>query len=175
MKANFNLPYNSVVCTFALLTILAGVASAQDYRAKVQGTVLDPTGAAVAGATVTLRNVNTSLENVKQCDSVGHYLFDLVQPGTYSVSVQASGFQKFVQQNVTVLTRGDVTVNATLTVGEITQSVNETEEASSGEFNTPTMTTTVQANMLNYLPVLARNPFTLASLNPPGASQWWDV
>src|SRR5207249_3209073 len=126
MKANFN-PRYKCVCTLALFAILAGVAPAQDYRARVQGSVLDPTGAAVAGATVTLQNVNTSIENVKQCDSVGHYLFDLVQPGTYSLTVQSSGFQKFVQQNVTVLTRGDVTVNATLTVGEITQSVNVTE------------------------------------------------
>src|SRR2546426_2857506 len=175
MKANFNPPYSFVVCALALLAILAGVASAQDYRAKVQGTVLDPSGAAVAGAMVTLRNINTSLENAKQCDSVGHYLFDLVQPGTYSVSVQASGFQKFVQQNVTVLTRGDVTVNATLTVGEITQSVNVTEEVSSVEFNTSTMTTTVQGNMLKDLPVLARNPFTLAMLNPAVVNQYWDV
>ena len=175
MKANVNSHRRAVLCALALFAILAGVASAQDYRAKVQGMVLDPSGAAVAGAMVTLRNINTSLENAKQCDSVGHYLFDLVQPGTYSVSVQASGFQKFVQQNVTVLTRGDVTVNATLTVGEITQSVNVTEEVSSVEFNTSTMTTTVQGNMLKDLPVLARNPFTLAMLNPAVVNQYWDV
>jgi hypothetical protein len=96
-----------------LLTFVFG-ASAQEYRARIQGTVTDPSQAAVAGATVTLRNVNTGVENVRQTDAAGHYLFDLIIPGTYSVTAQASGFQKFVQENVPVLTGGDVTVNAAL-------------------------------------------------------------
>jgi hypothetical protein len=145
---------------------------AQDYRAKVQGIVTDPSQAAVAGATVTLRNVNTGIDETRQTDSAGHYLFDFVQPGTYSVTIQVAGFQKFVQTNITVLTRGDVTVSASLAVGGVAESVEVTGEVSSVEFNTATMTTTVQGSMLKDLPVLARNPFTLALLNPAVVNQY---
>jgi len=74
-----------------------------------------------------------------------------------------------------VLTGGDVTVNANLTVGSVAETVNVTEEVSSVQFNTSTMTTTVQGVMLDNLPVLARNPFTLALLNPAVVNQYWDV
>src|SRR5579864_4707434 len=105
------------------LALLVSVATAQEYRGRVQGIVADPSQAAVAGAQVTLRNVNTGIESVRQTDATGHYLFDLVQPGTYTVAVQAPGFQRFLQEGVTVLTGGDVTVNGSLTVGAVTETV----------------------------------------------------
>ena len=127
MKTNFVSRGASFAPLPVVLAALAAVSLAQDYRAKVQGIVTDPSQAAIASATVTLRNVNTAVETVRQTDSTGHYLFDFVQPGTYSVTVQASGFQKFTQENVTVLTRGDVTVNAALTVGAVTEAVSQPE------------------------------------------------
>ena len=131
---------------------------------SLQGTVADPSEAAIAGASVTLRNVNTGVETVRQTDSSGRYIFDFVQPGTYSVTVQAAGFDKYVQENVTVLTAGDVTVNTALKVGGVTQTVDVTTEVSTVQFNTSTMSTTVQGTMVQDLPVLARNPFTLAQI-----------
>ena len=90
-----------------LIALVAGVATAQESRGRVQGTVADPSQAALPEATVTLRNVNTGVDTVRQADAAGHFLFDFVQPGTYSVTVQATGFQRFVQENVPVLTAGD--------------------------------------------------------------------
>ena len=164
-------------CALATLAfvLLAGVGMAQDYRGKVQGNVTDPSQAAVVGATVTLKNVNTGIETVKETDSSGHYIFDFVQPGSYSVTVTLAGFQKYVQDNVTVLTRGDVTVNAALTVGNVSSAVEVTAGVGAVEFNTSTMTTTIQGGMIQDLPVLARNPFTLALLNPAVVNQYWDV
>jgi len=72
--------------SLALTGLLTGIATAQDYRAKVQGIVTDPSQAAVMDAKVTLKNINTGVENARQTDSTGHYLFDFVQPGTYSVN-----------------------------------------------------------------------------------------
>lgn len=168
------------VVPFCLVSLIAtvlgvGIAPAQEYRGRVQGTVTDASQAAVPEVTVTLRNINTGIESARQTDAAGHYLFDFVQPGTYTVSVQAPGFQRFVQENVTVLTGGDVTVNAALTIGSVTETVSVTAEVSSVQFNTSTMTTTVQGVMLDNLPVLARNPFTLALLNPAVVNQYWDV
>src|SRR5450759_3454722 len=164
-----------VLSVFAVMVCNSVVASAQDYRGKVQGNVTDPSPAAVTGAAVTLTNINTGIGSSKLTDSSGHYLFDFVQPGAYSIAVGMAGFQKYVQDNITVLTRGDVTVNATLTVGAVTSAVEVTTSVGAVEFNTSTMTTTVQGAMLRDLPVLARNPFTLALLNPAVVNQYWDV
>lgn len=159
----------------AALLLCSEFASAQDYRGKVQGTVTDPSQAAVAQANVTLRNINTGIETVRTTDGEGHYLFDFVIPGTYSVSVASTGFQKYVQENVSVLTRGDVTVNAVLSVGAVTSNVEVNAAVTAVEFNTSTMTTTIQGNLVQDLPVLARNPFTLALLNPAVVNQYWDI
>src|SRR5882724_10634986 len=161
--------------SLAVTGLLTGIATAQDYRAKVQGIVTDPSQAAVVDSKVTLKNINTGVEVSRQTDTTGHYLFDFVQPGTYSLTVEASGFQKSLQDNVAVLTRGDVTVNAALTVGGVAETVNVSGEVSTVQFNTSTMTTTVQGSMLKDLPVLARNAFTLALLDPAVVNQYWDV
>ncbi len=167
------------LCCFRVLllflTALVGVASAQEYRARVQGVVTDPSQAAIVDAKVTLKNANTGTETTKQTDATGRFLFDFVLPGTYSVSVEVSGFQRFLQDNITVLTRGDVTVNAQMTVGGVAETVNVSAQVAQVQFNTSTMTTTVQDNMLRDIPVLARNPFTLAMLNPAVKNQYWDV
>ncbi|MCC6860812.1 MAG: carboxypeptidase regulatory-like domain-containing protein [Bryobacterales bacterium] len=135
----------------------------------------DPSQAAIVGAKVSLKNVNTGVETSKQTDAAGLYTFDFVQPGTYEVAVEATGFQRFVQGNITVLTRGDVTVNAQLTVGAVAETVTVSEEVAAVQFNSATMTTMVTGQLLKDVPVLARNPFTLALLNPAVVNRYWDV
>lgn len=162
-------------CLAVLLGLSSGIANAQDYRAKVQGLVTDATDASVIDATVTLRNVNTGVDEVRKTDSSGRYQFDFVQPGTYSVTVEATGFQKVIQENVNAVTRGDVTVNFSLKVGDVTQAINVSEQVGQVDFNSATVTTTVQGSMLKDLPVLARNPYTLALLNPAVVNDYWDV
>ncbi len=165
-----------ILRTLALLSmVMVGGASAQEYRARIQGTVTDPSQASVVGAKVTLRGVNTGTESGKQTDASGRYLFDYVQPGIYTLTVEMSGFHKYEQPNISVLTRGDVTLDAKLTVGGMTETVTVSAEAAAVQFNTATMTTTVQGNMLRDIPVLARNPFTLAMLNPAVINKYWDV
>jgi hypothetical protein len=159
----------------ALLALLAAAAFSQESRGRVQGSVTDATQAAVVGAKVTLRNVNTGVESTIETDTSGSYRFNYVLPGSYSVIVEAAGFNKYIQENVTVLTVGDTTVNAQLAVGGVTEAVTVTEAVAAVQFNTSTMTTAVQGTMLKDIPVLARNPFTLALLNPAVVNQYWDV
>jgi hypothetical protein len=139
---------------------------AQDYRARLQGVITDPTQAAVTGAKVTLRNAQTGVENVKITGSDGRYLFDYVAPGTYTITTEAAGFHRWVGENISVLTRGDVSVDIALQLGDVSQSVNVSEQAVTLEFNTTTLSQTIDGKMLAELPVLARNPFTLALLDP---------
>ncbi|MGH9658494.1 MAG: carboxypeptidase regulatory-like domain-containing protein, partial [Bryobacteraceae bacterium] len=149
-----------------ILLAASSIVLAQDYRARVQGLVTDSTNAAVVGAKVTLRNINTGIDAVKDSGETGQYLFDFVEPGTYVVSAELTGFSKAVQENVLVQTRADVTVNFSLKPGQLVETVNVTASAVTLQFNTSTRELTVDRKMLMDLPVKARNPFTLALLDP---------
>jgi len=148
--------------------------SAQESRGTIRGEVTDPTHAVVPNAKVTLHNVGTGVELTKQVDTSGFYVFDPVIPGTYRIVVESAGFEKFVQENVVVQTASDITVNAILTIGAVTQTVEVTTNVGQVEFNTSTMSDTVQQSFLKDLPILARNPFTLALLDAGVINEYWD-
>jgi hypothetical protein len=151
----------------ALLAILAGVpALAQTYRGQVRGFITDQTGAALAGATVELLNVNTGVSTTKESDDAGQYVFDYIEPGTYRVTVNATGFGKFVQQNVVVQSNGDVTVNASLSPGTLQQSVTVDAAPPAVEFNSSNQELTIDTRMANDTPRIDRNPFKLTLLEP---------
>lgn len=158
---------------FPLVLVLSsfGTAFAQEYRGRVQGVVADPSKAIVVGATVTLRNVNTGVQVTRTTDATGHYLFDLIEPGVYAVTVEQQGFNRLVQEKVLVENRGDVTVDAVLQLGGTTQTVTVEESPVAVKFNTTTMELTVDNTMVRTLPIVARNPFTLTLLNPAVVSR----
>ncbi|MFN0170277.1 MAG: carboxypeptidase regulatory-like domain-containing protein [Bryobacteraceae bacterium] len=139
---------------------------AQDYRAKVQGVITDSSQAAVAGAQVALRNNDTGIVISRQSSDIGKYLFDYVEPGVYTLSVEQRGFTKVVQENVGVRARGDVTVNVTLNPGQVMETVTVSETPVAVQFNTSSIAVSVSRRMLNDLPVLSRSPFEVVALNP---------
>ena len=69
------------IAAIVFLLVMVSSVSAQDYRGKVQGTVSDEAGAALAGAGVVLRNTQTGVEVTRQSDTNGHYIFDFVELG----------------------------------------------------------------------------------------------
>ncbi|MBV6433849.1 MAG: hypothetical protein IANPNBLG_04078 [Bryobacteraceae bacterium] len=148
------------------LALIVQTAIAQDYRGRIQGTVTDTTHAAVPGATVTLTNVNTGVPATRQTNEAGHYLFDLVEPGTYTITVEFTGFTKFVQENINLLQRADVSVDATLRAGDIRETVTVTSEAAVVQFNTGKLETTVDNKLTSSVPQIYRTPFLLATLDP---------
>src|SRR5688572_3597832 len=151
---------------FAALFLSTNHLAAQDLRARVQGLVTDSTQAVIGGATVTLRNDNTAISSQVVTGQTGQYVFDFVLPGTYTVQVEMAGFKAFVQRNILVQARGDVTVNAALEVGAATESVTVEASPVAVQFNTTTMALTLDTKMANSLPVVSRNPFLLVALNP---------
>ncbi len=162
MRSSFSVK-GSILC---LAVLGASLAPAQDTRGKLQGRVNDSSGAVVAGATVTLRNDNTGVQAQQQTAATGLYLFDFVQPGDYTVTVELTGFKQFVQRNVLVQARGDVTVNAVLDVGNVRETVTVEASPVAVQFNTSTMAVTLDTKMANRLPVVNRNPFLLVAMNP---------
>lgn len=148
-----------------LLVILVLTAAAQDYRARVQGTVTDSSQAVVAGAQVTLLNTATGVSAQKTTDGLGRYLFDFVEPGPYLVRVEMPGFSTVIQENIQVQVRGDVTVDAVLQPSSVSEQIVVSESPVAVQFTTSSIETLIDSKMLSELPILARNPFSLALLD----------
>ncbi len=138
----------------------------QELRGRIGGTVADTSGAVIPAANVTLINDNTNGENTAQTSKVGQYLFDFVLPGTYTIRVESDGFRSFEQRNILIQTRADITVNAALEIGAISETVTVEEAPVAVSFSTTTMESTLDTKMSQELPLLNRNPYMLAALNP---------
>lgn len=150
----------------AALTLLSLSGLAQDYRGKLQGVVTDSSDAAVIGAKVTILNTGTGIAVTRETGGNGAFLFDNVEPGTYTASAELPGFSRQVQEGILVQTRADVTVNFSLKPGQLVETINVSAQAVTLQFNTSTRELTIDRKMLMDLPVKARNPFTLALLDP---------
>jgi hypothetical protein len=154
------------VVIFPVLFLWAGSVSAQTFRGRVEGIVTDESKAVIAGASVTLLNVNTSIKVIRQTSDTGLYLFDNVDPGTYSVSIEMSGFSKFIQENILVQSGGDVTVNAALKIGSVAESLTVSETPAAVGFNSSNKDLVIDTKMAQEVPRLDRNPFKLTLLAP---------
>jgi len=127
---------------------------------------MDQSQAVVAGATVTLLNVQTGTKTVRQTSETGVYVFDLVDPGTYTLSVEFTGFNRFVQENIVMQTRGDITVDVTLVPGTVRETVTVSETPVAVQFTTAAKDFTVDSRLAVELPRIDRNPFKLTLLAP---------
>jgi Carboxypeptidase regulatory-like domain len=154
------------VLAASLCLISASVVMAQDYRARVEGLVTDQSKAVIAGAKVTLLNVNTGIRSVRDTSPTGLYLFDLVDPGTYTISIEVPGFGKFHQDNFPVLTRGNVTINAMLSPGAVQETVTVSESPVDVQFNDANRDLTIDSKMATEIPRFDRNPFKMTLIAP---------
>ena len=150
----------------SLVLLLLCSALGQSYRGRVQGVVTDETQAVIGGATVTLLDVAKGVQVVRQTSNTGLFLFDLVDPGTYTVTVEMAGFGKFVQENIVVQMRGDVTVNAIMKPGSVQDSVTVTDMPVAVQFNSANKDFTLDSKMTEEMPRIDRNPFKLTLLAP---------
>ena len=149
-----------------VLAIGVQLAPAQELRGRIGGTVADGTGAVIPAANVTLSNDDTNVTATAQTSAAGQYLFDFVLPGMYTLTVESEGFRSFQQQNILVQTRADITVDAALEIGAVTETVTVEEAPVAVSFTTTTMETTLDTRMSQELPLLNRNPYMLAALDP---------
>jgi uncharacterized membrane protein len=95
---------------------LCSTASFAQFTSSVQGVVLDPSGAGVSKATVRIVNTGTQVTQTATSDDAGNYRFVSLAPGSYKVTVEATGFSKS-EANVTLLTEQNLNVPITLKVG----------------------------------------------------------
>ncbi len=149
-----------------LALVLAVPAGAQDYRARVQGVVVDSSQGALPGVTVTLTNDARAVAVTRVTDATGRYLFDFVDPGTYTIVSELAGFKKSEQKGVRVQQRGDVTIDFMLELGTLEETVTVVAESVSVQFNTGSSDITLERQLIDQAPISGRNPYNLANLDP---------
>jgi hypothetical protein len=150
----------------AVTLVLAASSFAQESRATLTGHISDPNGAAIAGATVTVRNLRTTEEKVTTTSDDGNYTIPYLQPGTYSVTVEQSGFKKASSDNVELHTADKATFDVALEVGGMEQVVNVNTEAPLLEPDTASRGQVIENMRITELPLNGRNPLNLATLSP---------
>jgi len=153
-----------------LLLVYLGVslprAEAQ-YRAGIQGVILDPQGDAVAAATVTLTNLDTNKTLVVSSEETGTYNFLSLPPGHYRIDVEKPGFKKKTLDNVEVAGERTQGINITLEIGEVTESVTVSGDAVPAlDTATGNISGTLTSRDVQNLPSLGRDPFQLLRLAP---------
>ncbi|HZH30632.1 MAG TPA: carboxypeptidase-like regulatory domain-containing protein, partial [Pyrinomonadaceae bacterium] len=153
-----------------LLTGSVGGALAQGTASRVTGTVVDQGGGIVPEAAVTLINEGTQVSLTAQTDSTGSYVFDSVQVGLYTVTVEKQGFKKFVSTSNQVNVNQPATVDVSLEPGGLNEVVTVESSAelvqtsSSGNFGN-----TVEEKTLTTLPIVGsrgRNPLSFILFQP---------
>jgi len=159
---------------FALL-IAAGLlaaapaASAQTITGRITGSVLDQSGAAVPGASVTATNVATGVTTDTRSDQSGVYNFQFLPIGNYSVTATAQGFQKTSVGPLTLEIDQIANVDIRLSVGQVSQTVSVSSQSGAVlQTQNSTLGTTVSANTIENLPLSGLN-FQVAAVFVPGA------
>ena len=117
-------------CLAALVILIAAFSAQGQLAGKgaIAGTVTDRTGAVVPNVTVAVTNTATGITTTTQTTGTGDYTFSNLDPGIYSLTASAPGFEKLVQENIHVNAMEKQTYNAALTVGVTTTSVTVTSE-----------------------------------------------
>src|SRR3989454_2268602 len=150
----------------AVLSLALAVSVFAQGLGTMGGTVVDPSGALIPGAKVTVTEVGTGLSRGATSDEQGRYVIPSLRPATYELTSENPGFSKFVQRGITLLADQNLTVNVTLRVGGVTEEV--TVEAAPPPVNTTTSTLgqVIELARVSALPMNGRNAAALALLVP---------
>ena len=140
--------------------------SAQQITGNIRGTVTDPSGAVIRGATVTAQQVETGLSRVTTTDRDGNYILLELPVGHYHLQVSAKGFQEHVQDGITLNVNETASVSAHLAVGSEKQQVVVSADAELIEPTVTSMGKVVQQQELEDLPLNGRNFAQLGLLQP---------
>ena len=138
-----------------LIVVLFGLSASSRYvlaqgtNGTLTGQVVDPSGAAIPEASITLTNVGTSFPQTVTTDGTGIYVFKLVQPGNYMLTVVARGFAKYVQQGIVIDANVNATQNVSMKLGSSSQTVSVTADAELIDTTTAELGMTVNENSVS--------------------------
>lgn len=157
-----------VTCVMALVGLIAlsnCPVFAQGFSATITGTVQDSSGAAVAGAAVTVKHLETGLTRTVETDSNGSYRITSLPVGAYELTADKMGFERELRRGINLVVAQEAVLNLTLQVGSMVQQVTVTEDAPL--VNTTTVSTSglISEEQIKELPLNGRSFDQLLTLN----------
>lgn len=159
-----------VLLSIAVVMLCVAPLAAQQTTADVLGTVTDPSGGAIPAATVSLRNLSTNASQSAKAGADGHYIFNLLPPGTYSIEISAQGFATTKIASVTLQAGDRAQENAHLKIGGSSEVLNVTGESPALHTDTSQLDSTISNAAVQELPLNGRNYINLVQL-VPGANE----
>lgn len=148
-----------------LMVVLPGMMNAQAFLGSVVGTITDQSGAALPGVKVTVTNVGTNEERSATTSSVGDYQILNLVPGSYKLTADKDGFGRLVREGVTVRVQAELRVDAALSVGATTQSVEVSAQVAALETENAAVSTVVESQTVEGLSLNGRNVMNLIGLS----------
>ncbi len=155
----------SLVLAITLMMLCSSVVSAQSTT-TLSGTVTDPQGKVLSGATVTITNTANGVSREAKTGDDGAYVFNQLPPGTYKIRVEAGGFKIQIQENVQLLVATPQSVNTQLEVGNVSETVTVTGGEVHINTSDATIGNTFTQTQIRQLPLEGRNVAGLLSLQP---------
>lgn len=150
-----------------LLLLVSACAWAQSITGALSGTVTDPSGAAIPKASVLLRHAATGAERSSESNEAGRFFFGSLQPGAYTLAIEAPGFRRLERTNVNVPAAETVSLNdLTLSVGQVTDSVQVEAQAAVVQSQTAERAGVLTGSQVENLAIRGRNVTSLVSLLP---------
>src|SRR5690349_14261411 len=170
-RRDFQLRIRSGFVLFLAIALLAAIApygAAQDASAGITGKVADPSGAAVAAATVTARDVDRGTSWTTKTNDEGAYTFARLPIGRYEVKVEATGFQSALRSAFDLQLNQTARVDIALTIGAVSQQVDVSGSAPVLQTQTTEVSTVMESRAIASLPLETRN-YNQLTLLVPGA------
>ena len=165
MKRRLGLCLGVLVSLAVLIALCVGSSWGQ-AATELSGTVSDPSGAAIPGASVTLTQTTTNTVRKTTTGPDGSYAFHEIQPGNYQLEIEVAGFKKYVRTGVVLYVNQPATVSARLQVGEITQTVEVAGQAPLLNTTDASLGEAMGKNEILSLPLEEGNVVQLLSLEP---------
>ena len=154
------------LAVFVLVAMSALAMAQSTVTGAIGGVVTNPNKEVVPGATVTVHNIETNQDSTATTDDEGRFRVVQLQPGTYTVTIAASGFGEFKQEKVIVEVGRVTSIDAALAVGGVTGNVEVTGEAPVVNTTQQDFSTNVNQVSLNNLPINGRRWSNFALLTP---------
>jgi hypothetical protein len=172
----------AVICTFvrtgilvSLLALWLSPAFGQAVSGVLTGYVTDPSKTPVPGAAVTATETRTGVSTKRTSDASGFYIITNLLPGVYSIAVEAPGFQKFVQENITLNVDTKVAIDVQLNIGTVTEAVTVSGAPPPLQTEKTDVAVVISERDVESLPVVSRNVSELYNLVPGVIKNFFQV
>jgi hypothetical protein len=153
----------------AFISLTARPGSAQDFRGEITGRVVDASGGRLPGVTVTATNIATGVGIPTTTNAEGDYAIPFLNPGTYTVTGELTGFKKVARENVEVRVGDKIGLDLTMEVGKMEETVTVTAETPLLETQSGNQGEVIDEKRISMMPLSDGNPFVLARLVPGAA------